>query len=64
MVYHLQLQSPPILPPLCQLFDQAAEEEQRPLHERAVPAAGVLQVRQQLLTTVPFTHQHSSTAVA
>ena len=33
VVFHLQTRSPPILPPICQLFDLPAESiAERPLH--------------------------------
>ena len=45
VAFHLQTQQPPILPPLCQLFQQSPDVLRgRPLHAGQQPKDGVLEV--------------------
>ena len=45
VLFHLQTRSPPVLPPLCELFKQDADTLQaRPLHAGQQPKEGVIEV--------------------
>ena len=45
VVFHLQTRSPPILPPICDLFQlPPGAEESRPLHKRSRPDMALLPV--------------------
>ena len=45
VLFHLQTRSPPVLPPLCELFKQDADTLQaRPLHAGQQPEEGVIEV--------------------
>ena len=47
VAFHLQTQQPPILPPLCALFQQSPDVlKGRPLHAGQQPKEGVLEVSQ------------------
>ena len=47
VLFHLQTRSPPVLPPLCDLFQQDADTLQtRPLHAGQQPEEGAIEVSQ------------------
>lgn len=53
VVFHLQTRSPPILPPICELFDLPADSlEARPLHQGRAADMALLQVDEFLIACI------------